>query len=90
MHQIRVHLQAIGHPVVCDKKYGLRAELRRSDLGPLAPGEEDRVLLSRQALHAYRVSFNHPADGRPVTVTAPLPPDMKGVLEALRGRIASS
>ena len=42
MHQIRVHLQAIGHPVVCDKRYGLRAELRRSDLGPMAPGEEDR------------------------------------------------
>jgi 23S rRNA pseudouridine1911/1915/1917 synthase len=84
MHQIRVHLQAIGHPVVCDKKYGLRAELRRSDLGPLAPGEEDRVLLSRQALHAHRVSFNHPAGGGPVAVEAPLPPDLQHLLEALR------
>ena len=84
MHQIRVHLQAIGHPVVCDKRYGLRAELRRSDLGPIPPGEEDRVLLSRQALHAHRIRFNHPVTGSPVAIEAPLPPDMQGLLEALR------
>jgi 23S rRNA pseudouridine1911/1915/1917 synthase len=84
MHQIRVHLQAIGHPVVCDKRYGLRAELRRSDLGPMAPGEEDRLLLSRQALHAHRIRFNHPASGSPVTIEAPLPADLLRVLEALR------
>jgi 23S rRNA pseudouridine1911/1915/1917 synthase len=85
MHQIRVHLQAIGHPVLCDKRYGLRAELLRSDLGPLSPGEEDRVLLSRQALHAWRIRFNHPVGGSPVAVEAPLPPDMRTVLDALRG-----
>jgi 23S rRNA pseudouridine1911/1915/1917 synthase len=84
MHQIRVHLQAIGHPVLCDKRYGLRAELRRSDLGPLAPGEEDRLLLSRQALHAHRIRFNHPVSGSPVTIEAPLPPDLQRLLEALR------
>jgi 23S rRNA pseudouridine1911/1915/1917 synthase len=84
MHQIRVHLQAIGHPVVCDKKYGLRAELRRSDLGPLAPGEEDLTLLSRQALHAHQIRFNHPANGRAMDIIAPLPPDLQRLLEALR------
>ncbi len=84
MHQIRVHLQAIGHPVVCDKRYGLRAELRRSDLGPMPPGDDDRLLLSRQALHAHRIRFNHPLSGKPVTIEAPLPPDMQRLLEALR------
>ena len=86
MHQIRVHLQAIGHPVVCDKRYGRRAELRRSDLGPLAPGEEDRVLLDRQALHAWRIRFNHPVTGSPMAIEAPLPPDMQRLLEALRAK----
>ena len=86
MHQIRVHLKAIGHPILCDKVYGLRAELRRSDLGlPLEAGE-DRVLLSRQALHAHRISFTHPATRAPITIVAPLPPDMQRVLEALRAR----
>jgi 23S rRNA pseudouridine1911/1915/1917 synthase len=84
MHQIRVHLQAIGHPVVCDKKYGLRAELRRSDLGPLPPDEEDVVLLDRQALHAHQLTFKHPVNGSPMFIEAPLPPDMQRVLEALR------
>jgi 23S rRNA pseudouridine1911/1915/1917 synthase len=84
MHQIRVHLQAIGHPVVCDKKYGLRAELRRSDLGPLPPGEQDRVLLNRQALHAHQISFNHPITGKAFVVQAPLPSDMEQALLALR------
>ncbi len=84
MHQIRVHLQAIGHPVLCDKRYGLRAELRRSELGPIPPGEEDRLLLSRQALHAHRIRFNHPVTGSPVAIEAPLPPDLQCLLEALR------
>jgi len=83
-HQIRVHLQARGHPVVCDKMYGVRRELRVSDVRPLRPGEEDRVLLDRQALHSHRISFPHPATGDRITVEAPVPEDMRRALEAMR------
>ncbi|MDU4962598.1 MAG: RluA family pseudouridine synthase [Sporomusaceae bacterium] len=58
-HQIRVHLDHIGHPVIGDRMYGIRS--------PLLP---------RQALHAVAVSFNHLRSNQPVSVCAPLPPDM--------------
>ena len=44
------------------------------------------MLLSRQALHAQRLTFTHPATRAPITVEAPLPADMQRVLEALRSR----
>lgn len=84
MHQIRVHMKAIGHPVLCDKMYGLRAEFKLSEARPLKPGEEDRVLISRQALHAHRLTFEHPVTRKPMTVEAPLPEDMRRTVEALR------
>jgi 23S rRNA pseudouridine1911/1915/1917 synthase len=62
-HQIRVHLDAIGHPVAGDAVYGHR----------------DRRL-GRMALHAWRLAFDHPADGRRVTFTAPLPADLRAAL----------
>jgi len=67
-HQIRVHLQAIGHPVVGDASYG---GARRA----LDPG--------RPFLHATSVSFVHPIRGTPVTVTEPLPDDLESVLARL-------
>ena len=82
-HQVRVHLRSIGHPVVCDGVYGLRGELRLSDVRPLRTGEEDVILMKRQALHAYRVSFPHPATGRMITVEAPVPEDMRLAMEAM-------
>jgi len=84
-HQIRVHLRSIGHPVVCDKLYGLRKALRLSDLRPLRDGEEDRLLLDRQALHSWRISFTDPGTDEPVAFEAPLPADMSRTLEVLRG-----
>ena len=71
-HQIRVHLQAIGHPVVGDPEYG-RAGL----LG-----------LQRQFLHAARLSFEHPVTGEPIAVESPLPADLAAALERARGRPA--
>jgi 23S rRNA pseudouridine1911/1915/1917 synthase len=62
-HQIRVHLAAIGHPIVGDAVYG---EARLS-----------RALLRRQALHAESIAFRHPATGERVSFTAPLPPDLR-------------
>jgi 23S rRNA pseudouridine1911/1915/1917 synthase len=65
-HQIRVHLAAVGHPVLGDDRYGGR---RRS------------VGLSRPFLHADRLAFTHPRSGLPVEVVSPLPADLSGVLE---------
>jgi 23S rRNA pseudouridine1911/1915/1917 synthase len=63
-HQIRAHLQAIGHPVVGDPEYG-------------TPG---RLGLERQFLHATRLAFAHPVTGEPVDVSSPLPPDLQTAL----------
>ena len=67
-HQIRVHLAHIGRPVVGDPLYG-----RRRD-----------GLVPRTALHAARLRFRHPADGRDVEVASPLPDDLAGLLEQAR------
>ena len=85
MHQIRVHMKALGHPVLCDKMYGLRAEFKLSEARGLKDGEADEVVLSRQALHAHRLTFEHPVTRKPLTVEAPLPEDMTRTVEALRG-----
>ncbi|HEU4701856.1 MAG TPA: RluA family pseudouridine synthase [Conexibacter sp.] len=66
-HQIRVHLQAIGHPVAGDPEYGTAGELG----------------LTRQFLHAARLAFAHPVTGEPVDVSSPLPPDLQATLDRL-------
>jgi 23S rRNA pseudouridine1911/1915/1917 synthase len=81
-HQIRVHLAHVGCPVLADKLYGGRSSFKLSDVVP-TPGE-DEVLLERQALHAFRLRFKHPRTGNWLEVEAPLPPDMRRTLEALR------
>ncbi len=72
-HQIRVHLASLGHPVAGDPVYGGTRRLAGTPL------ESAR----RQMLHAWRLAFTHPMEGRPVSVTAPLPPDMRQLLRAL-------
>ena len=69
-HQIRVHLAHLGHPVVGDPVYGGVSELARS-LG-----------LDRPFLHARRLEFPHPDDGRLVDVRDPLPPELAAALKA--------
>jgi 23S rRNA pseudouridine1911/1915/1917 synthase len=63
-HQIRVHLQAIGHPVAGDPEYG-------------TPG---LLGLERQFLHATRIAFDHPISGERVEVHSPLPADLEQAL----------
>ena len=76
-HQIRVHLSAIGHPVVGDSLYG--GVHRR------VPGDLRAVRhLDRPFLHAARLAFTHPADGRRMEYTSELPADLQGVLDELR------
>ena len=77
-HQIRVHLSAIGHPVVGDPLYG--GVHRR------VPGDLRAVThLDRPFLHAARLAFTHPSDGRRMEFESPLPPDLQGVLDELIG-----
>jgi 23S rRNA pseudouridine1911/1915/1917 synthase len=77
-HQIRVHLSAIGHPIVGDALYG--GVHRR------VPGDIRAVQrLERPFLHAARLVFKHPRDGRRMEFIAPLPPDLESVLEDLPG-----
>jgi 23S rRNA pseudouridine1911/1915/1917 synthase len=81
-HQIRVHLAAIGCPVLCDKQYGGRAEITRGEIRRNASDHE--VLLARQALHARRILLAHPTTGAAMTFEAPLPDDLETVLRELR------
>ncbi len=84
MHQIRAHLKAVGHPIVCDKVYGARQELWTHDVRALRPGEKDALLLDRQALHAERIEFEHPRSGELLKIEAPLPEDIQRTLAELR------
>ncbi|MGQ9504594.1 MAG: RluA family pseudouridine synthase [Thermogutta sp.] len=81
-HQIRVHLAHIGCPVLCDRYYGGRSILTRGEIR----GEpaDDAVILSRQALHAWKIAFTHPGIHQRLEVEAPLPTDLATVLEELR------
>jgi 23S rRNA pseudouridine1911/1915/1917 synthase len=69
-HQIRVHMQAIGHPVLGDRAYG----------GPMRFG------LERQFLHAARLAFPHPVTGEEVDVSSPLPADLEAALALARAQ----
>jgi 23S rRNA pseudouridine1911/1915/1917 synthase len=83
-HQIRVHLGSVGCPVLADKIYGGRDCLRLSDLLPGLDPEADEVLMPRQALHAFRLRFQHPRQRRIIEAEAPLPPEFQKTLAALR------
>jgi 23S rRNA pseudouridine1911/1915/1917 synthase len=69
-HQIRVHMRAIGHPVLGDQAYG----------GPVRFG------LERQFLHAARLAFPHPVTGEQIDVSSPLPAELDAALELARAQ----
>lgn len=87
-HQIRVHLAAEGFPLVVDPLYGRNDELRLSQFKPnYRPkrGATERPLLSRLALHAWRITFPDLAQGEgQLTVEAPVPSDLEKVLKQMR------
>jgi 23S rRNA pseudouridine1911/1915/1917 synthase len=80
-HQIRVHFQFLGHPVVGDDTYGAKPNARLKELTNYAA---PRVLL-----HAKELFFIHPRTQKPVQFTAPLPEDFQHALKLLRVKKAS-
>jgi 23S rRNA pseudouridine1911/1915/1917 synthase len=74
-HQIRVHCAAMGHPVLGDRVYGGPSHLALGDLQAPVP---------RQMLHAWRLTIRHPVRRTAISFEAPLPPDMAGIIDALR------
>jgi len=85
-HQIRVHMKDMGHPIVCDELYGDGKPLLLSSLKSkfkLSKNElEERPILNRLALHAYKLSFTQP-NGEKITLQADLHKDMKASLQQL-------
>jgi len=77
-HQIRVHLSAIGHPIVGDSTYG---GVHRRVAGDIRAVQR----LSRPFLHSARLVFTHPSDGRKMQFIAQLPDDLTDVLNDLPG-----
>ena len=95
-HQLRVHLQHLGHPILADRLYGGGARLSLADLLPSskltaeesaaeeeAEAQSSPDLISRQALHARRLAFRHPHSGKELEFEAPLPDDMQRTIAAL-------
>jgi 23S rRNA pseudouridine1911/1915/1917 synthase len=81
-HQIRVHLSEAGHPLLGDATYG--GTRREARLPPEHPVRRAAAALGRQALHAWRVAFDHPRSGRRMELEAPVPADLEAALAALR------
>jgi len=80
-HQIRVHLSSIGHPILGDPTYGGRKGLAALSPVPLRQGLQK---LGRQALHAASLGFIHPATGKYLEFSSPIPSDMEEALSLLR------
>jgi len=74
-HQIRVHLSAVGHPILGDGRYG-------------GGGDDARALgLARPFLHAWRIAFDHPVTGERLDLEDPLPKDLARALRRVRGEV---
>jgi len=81
-HQLRVHMSHIGHPIIGDPMYGGHLITEAQLTGKA--DDPDQAIISRQALHAYQISFLHPIREQPMTLQAPLPEDFRTARELLR------
>lgn len=87
MHQIRVHFQAIGHPLVVDPVYGGREAFYLSEIKPSYIKKEDieeKPLINRLTLHAKSLEFIHYRINKAIKIEAPLPKDFRALLNQLR------
>lgn len=86
-HQIRVHMQNIGHPIVCDPVYGdgkpVLVSSLKSKFKLSKDMEEERPILNRLALHSFQLSFTG-MDNEIVELEAPLPKDIRATLQQLK------
>ncbi|MGB7568567.1 MAG: RluA family pseudouridine synthase [Chitinivibrionales bacterium] len=82
-HQIRVHCAAAGFPIVGDKLYGMTEKEFLSWRDDTANFKGD-LLFSRQALHCAKISFVHPVSKKEICIEAPMPRDMKELMEKLK------
>ena len=78
-HQIRLHLEQLGHPLLGERVYS-EGDARQSRVG------RTKVEAKRNMLHAWTLAFPHPLTGKPIAVEAPLPEDFDSVLNKLRSR----
>jgi 23S rRNA pseudouridine1911/1915/1917 synthase len=98
-HQLRVHMLHLGHPIIADKLYLGVSEFRQSDVAHASHGQlsaahastsASPVLISRQALHAFRLTIRHPTSGETMQFEAPWPEDFQRTVEALRNAAKGS
>ena len=87
-HQIRVHFESMGYPLMVDSVYGARTAFFLSELKQrkfkLGKDQQERPLLERTALHAHSLEFDHPETGEKINFQADLPKDLSAVLRQLR------
>ena len=88
-HQIRVHMQHLGHPIACDELYGdgkpVFISAFKSKFKLSKKQEEEKPILNRLALHANRLKF-HDMNGKEIELEAAMPKDLKATLQQLRKR----
>jgi len=80
-HQIRVHMEHVGYPIVGDPLYGGR---KRFPKGATPELRETLEHFKRQALHAAKLTLTHPKSGKRVSFDAPLPEDLQGLIDMLQ------
>lgn len=83
-HQIRVHFEHIGCPILCDRLYGGHSQITRSQLLGGRAAKDEPIVLDRQALHASKLRLTHPKTKQPIEFYAPLPDDLERVITILR------
>ena len=89
-HQIRAHMKHLGHPLFADERYGGTTILRGNTSGAYAAFIRNCFAqCPRQALHARTLGFRHPRTGEEMDFSAPLPPDLEGLIEKWRAYFAA-
>ncbi|HYE21394.1 MAG TPA: RluA family pseudouridine synthase [Tepidisphaeraceae bacterium] len=83
-HQLRVHMAALGFPMVGDTMYGGRIFEVTGGAASAALKPDEKFRFDRQALHAFEITFTHPGTHQQITLSAPVAPDMSRLLEILR------
>ncbi|MFQ5490532.1 MAG: RluA family pseudouridine synthase [Phycisphaerae bacterium] len=81
-HQLRVHMSAIGHPMLGDTQYGGHFTSAKDITGN--PDDSTDPLIPYQSLHAFRISFVHPIKEERTTIEAPLPEQLQSIVDLLR------